>query len=91
MEQKNMSDNISGMITQHKELGEHLEAVRSALKDGRALSDLTGELDRLVEFTETHFIDEEKLMRLYGFDGLESHRRAHKLLSAALSRWNLIA
>lgn len=86
MEQKDMSDNISGMATQHRELGEHLKAVCGALRDGCALSDLTGELDRLVEFTEAHFIDEEKLMRLYGFDGLKSHRRTHRLLSDRLAQ-----
>ena len=86
MEQRSMSDNISGMATQHRKIAEHLRAVCSALRDGCDLSDLTGELDRLAELTETHFVDEEKLMRLYGFDGLESHRRAHKLLSDRLAQ-----
>ncbi len=85
MEQKSMSDNISGMETQHKELGGHVKSLCNSLKNGCALSDLTGKLDKLIEFTDAHFVDEEKLMRLYGFDGLESHRRTHKLLSDSLA------
>ncbi len=81
MEQEHESDNISGMTTQHKELGRQLEALCNALKKGSALADLAGELDELVEFTAAHFVDEEKLMRHYGLDGLESHRRTHELLS----------
>ncbi len=86
MKQENAADNVSGMATQHKELGGHAKAVCGALKDGGTLSDLTGKLDKLVEFTDAHFVDEEKLMRLYGFDGLESHRRTHKLLLEKLVR-----
>ena len=86
MEQEHEPDNISGMITQHKELGRQLEALCNALKKGSALGGFAGELDELVEFTTAHFVDEEKLMRLYGFDGLESHRRTHELLSDRLAR-----
>ncbi len=85
MEQEH-SDNISGMITQHKELGGQVKALCIALKDGCAVGDLARELDKLVEFTEAHFVDEEKLMRLYGFDGLDSHSRTHGLLSDRLAR-----
>jgi len=86
MKGKNTTDNISGMAAQHKELGGLVKAVCNALREGYGLSDLTGELDKLLEFTDTHFIDEEKLMRLYGFDGLESHRRTHKLLLDRLAK-----
>ncbi len=86
MEKEHEEDNISGMINQHKELGVQVRALCSALKDGCAAGDLVGELDKLVEFTEAHFVDEEKLMRLYEFDGLASHSRTHELLSDRLAR-----
>ncbi len=86
MEKEREEDNISGMLNQHKELGLQVKALCSALKDGGAVGDLARELDKLVEFTEAHFVDEEKLMRLYGFDGSESHSRTHELLADRLAR-----
>ncbi len=81
MKQDNVLDNISGMVAQHEELGRQVKAICGALKDGCACSDLAGALDTLVESTAAHFVDAEKLMRLYGFDGLESHSRTHEFLS----------
>ncbi len=85
MKQENVLDNFSGMITQRTELDGRLRALSNALKDGCALSDLVRALDALVESTEAHFVEEEKLMRLYGFDGLESHCRTHEFLSNRLA------
>ena len=81
MKQDNVLDNICAMVAQHEELGRQVKAICGALKDGCARSDLAGALDTLVESTAAHFVDEEKLMRLYGFDGLESHSRTHEFLS----------
>ena len=90
---KNMSDNISGMDTQHRKLGEQVKALCEALKNGSTLNDLTGKLDDLLVFTDTHFADEEDLMRLYGYDGLDSHTQTHKRLFDTLAslRGDLVA
>ena len=85
MKGKSMSDNISGMDAQHKRLAEYAKSLCRALKNGSALGDVTGGLDRLAKFADTHFVDEEDLMRLYGFDGLESHKRTHDLLFGRLT------
>ena len=86
MKQDNVLDNISGMVAQHEELGRQVKALCGALRDGCAVSDLARALDTLVEFTAAHFVDEERLMRLYGFDGLESHSRTHDSLSDRFAR-----
>ena len=86
MEKEHESDNISGMITQHKELDSQLKALRNALKEDCTSDALVRGLNELVRFTEAHFADEERLMRLYGFDGLESHCRTHQLLSDRIAR-----
>ena len=85
MKQDNVLDNVSGMVAQHEELGRQVKARCGALKDGCASSDVAGALYTLVESTEAHFVEEERLMRLYGFDGLESHSRTHGLLSDRLA------
>ena len=74
------SDNVSGMEAQHRTLGRCAAVVCDALRDGCAFGELTEKLENLLTLTDGHFIDEEKLMRLYGFDGLESHRRTHERL-----------
>jgi len=74
------SDNLGGMDQQHKLLGELVKAACNALKNGRGSDELSGVLIRLLGFTRIHFSQEEDLMRLYGYEGLESHTQAHKRL-----------
>jgi len=48
------------------------------LRNGCALDDFEDALSKLVKLTSTHFIEEEKLMRRYRYENLESHISTHK-------------
>lgn len=77
------SDNLGGMDTQHKQPGELAEAARHSLKnveDVNGAGELSEILRRLLEDANNHFFEEENLMRRYGYEGLELHKRSHRIL-----------
>ena len=74
------SDNLGGMDQQHQRLGELVKAVCNALENGRGSDEVGEVLVQLMGFAKIHFSQEEDLMRRYGYEGLESHTQAHKML-----------
>ena len=86
MEKRSISVDIARMDTQHERLIELVEAVGKALTNGYTLNELKGELDRLLELIGAHFVDEERLLSLFGLDRMESHRRTHSLLLDRLTK-----
>ena len=64
--------------------GEHalqmklLGALRDAVAEGRSHAAVDEVLDQLLDFTKVHFASEEKLMRLYSYDGHDAHVREHE-------------
>ena len=80
------SDNVAGMVTQHKILDDKVNAVYSVLKNTSGVGDIKDTLDDLVRLLQTHCAEEENLMRRYRYNGLEGHERTHEnLLSKLLS------
>ena len=73
-------DEFSKMDMQHKQLGEIVKAVCQVLNNGQGPIEFSGNLNRLVEFTRFHFIEEEDFMRCHTYEGLESHKRIHEML-----------
>lgn len=47
-------------------------------EDGERTSVLFNVLNGLIEYTRSHFIVEEELMRAYGYPHFEEHQRAHE-------------
>ncbi|MGA7339274.1 MAG: bacteriohemerythrin [Terracidiphilus sp.] len=71
---------VLAMDDQHGILMDTINELCLALVRGSD-GELIGELvERLLAFTRMHFENEEQLMLLNGFPGLEEHRAAHRLL-----------
>jgi hemerythrin len=45
-------------------------------------------LQRLDQYTKIHFITEEELMRIYGYDDLENHKKLHARFSEKVEAFN---
>jgi len=68
---------VSAVDEQHEEVFNHFNQLTNALQNGEGgsvVSDLLSYLDR---YTSTHFADEEKLMELHRYPGLELQRQQH--------------
>lgn len=55
-----------------------LAAFVDAVAEKRAPAEMHEILDRLVDYSKVHFLSEELLMRLYGYEGYESHVLEHE-------------
>jgi hemerythrin len=66
--------------------GEHaaqirlLESFEKGLQDGKSPDDLVIVLDRLVEFTNLHFMSEQMLMRQQDYPATDAHIKEHETL-----------
>jgi len=67
---------------QHKKLVRIVNEFHAALKEKRAGDAVFTTLNRLIEYTERHFRDEEKLMQLaeYPAEHLHEHKKIHARL-----------
>ena len=75
----------NGMDDQHKRLVELVNRLYSSMKTGKANTVVGSILDELIEYTATHFKDEEALMQVHKFPALEPHQALHaELVSQAL-------
>lgn len=68
---------IDHIDEQHRGLVEQINALWLAMLHHEDDQVILGIILRLFQYTQTHFIDEESLMRAYGYGDLESHRHAH--------------
>ncbi|MFN7996667.1 MAG: bacteriohemerythrin [Bryobacteraceae bacterium] len=62
---------------QHKKLFERARQLHSAMKAGKARSVIQELLQHLIEYTETHFHDEEELMKRFGYPDFAAHKTRH--------------
>jgi hemerythrin-like metal-binding protein len=74
------SVNIASIDAQHKKLFAIAEELHEAMRTGQSKSVLTKILDRLVQYTVTHFAQEEGLMKLHGYPDFAAHKAAHEAL-----------
>ncbi|HEY9079836.1 bacteriohemerythrin [Magnetovibrio sp.] len=65
----------------HKVLINLLNQVNDCISDNEESTVLGSVLDALVEYTDYHFLREEKMMELSGYSGLETHKTTHRVLS----------
>ena len=69
------------MDAQHKQLVLMVSELHRAMMQGKARDVLAGILDKLVRYTDTHFADEEKLMRDRAYPRLSAHAAEHRRLT----------
>jgi len=65
---------------QHRKLVNLLERLRQSLGQGLDNPVVGTTLKSIVDYTQSHFADEEKLMRQIGFVGIEEHTLLHRQL-----------
>ncbi|MFZ5570308.1 MAG: bacteriohemerythrin [Thermodesulfobacteriota bacterium] len=68
---------VGKMDDQHRKLVELINRLYDGLKSGKAQSSLGGILDELVEYTQTHFAEEEAILRVKRYPGLERQQEMH--------------
>ena len=75
------SINIASIDAQHKKLFAIAEDLHEAMRTGQAKPVLSRLLDRLVQYTMTHFAQEEGLMKLHAYPDFLAHKAAHEALT----------
>ncbi|MBF0160121.1 MAG: bacteriohemerythrin [Magnetococcales bacterium] len=68
------------MDTHHKKLVQIANAIAAIIHVGQDRGSLEAAFERLVDYTEYHFVAEEQLMERYGYPDLEHHRDRHRQL-----------
>lgn len=68
---------VPSVDTQHKKLIQFTNDLHDAMSQGKGKEVIGRTLDSLVEYTKTHFQDEEKLMEKYKYPLLSAHHLEH--------------
>lgn len=68
---------VEHLDEQHMGLVNQINILHDAMKVGKAKATLTPILDKLIEYTATHFKSEEKLFEQYNFPDIEKHKVEH--------------
>ena len=66
--------------TQHKQIINMLNNLYNAIKENIEPQLLDSIIEGLIEYTRTHFRDEEKIMQAHEFPEYEKHRNMHDIL-----------
>jgi hemerythrin len=66
---------------QHKKLIDMVNELHDAMKVGKGKDLLEKILAGLIQYTVTHFANEERLMKQHNYPGYEQHKKEHHLLT----------
>ena len=73
----NFSVKIAEIDAQHKKLIDMVNELSDAMAVGKGADALGDILSRLVQYTQTHFATEERLLKLYGYPNYDEHCAQH--------------
>jgi hemerythrin len=73
-----LTGGVEKIDSQHKEMFQRINALRTALRQGAAQSELDATFTFLEGFVADHFALEEKYMRRYNYPGILAHRAEHE-------------
>jgi hemerythrin len=76
----NYSVKIKQIDDQHKKLINMLNELHDAMKVGKGKEVLEKILAGLIQYTVTHFAEEERLMKLHNYPDYVQHKKEHNLL-----------
>lgn len=82
------SVNIGDIDEQHKRLIGIINEVYQAKVENQNRKTIAGILEKMADYTKTHFQAEEELMAEHGFPELEPHRKAHGFFIAKVVEFN---
>jgi hemerythrin len=75
------STGIHSVDAQHRNLFAVAEELYTAMSNGQGRAAVGRTLDRLVQYTASHFAHEERLMRLHDYPELVAHKAEHDKLT----------
>lgn len=78
---KKLETGVTFVDADHKVLINLLNQVNDCIDENEDSSVLGSVLDALVEYTDYHFLREEKMMELSHYAGIETHKTTHRVLS----------
>ena len=76
------STGIHSVDAQHRNLFAVAEDLYAAMSTGQGKASVGRTLDRLVQYTASHFAHEERLMRLHDYPDLAAHKAEHEALTS---------
>lgn len=78
------SDSLSVKVKQfddqHKKLVDMVNQLFDAMKAGKGNQVMGDILKSLIQYTQTHFAAEERIMKQYGYPDVEAHKKEHNAL-----------
>jgi hemerythrin-like metal-binding protein len=78
---------VHSVDAQHRNLFSIAEELYTAMSTGQGKATVSRTLDRLVQYTASHFAHEERLMRLHDYPDLVPHKAEHDKLTAEVLRF----
>ena len=72
--------NISEIDNQHKQLVNIINEMFDAIDDGRGNEIISGVLKKLIDYTNYHFLTEEKYFDQFKYPDSELHKEQHRYL-----------
>ena len=73
---------VKAVDSQHINLFSMMNELEVAMKSGKAQSMVGPLLHKLYDYTDSHFKDEERLMKMTNYVGLEQHHATHVALTS---------
>ena len=70
---------------QHKKLVDLVNKLHDSMKEGKGAAGAKEVLNSLITYTQTHFADEERLMKQHGYPSYEQHKKEHNQLVMKVS------
>ena len=78
---------IGSVDAQHKVLFATAGELYNAMATGHSRDVMGRLLDRLIQYTKTHFAHEERLMQQHGYPGFQVHKAEHDALTARVLKF----
>jgi len=75
--EENLRVGVPAIDEQHEGIFAHFDKLSEAMQEGKGSEGIGELLNYLNEYAATHFSDEENLMILYKYHGLEEQRQQH--------------
>jgi hemerythrin len=75
--EENLSTGVPAIDEQHREIFAKFDELSKTIEGGRGNEEVVKLLNFLKEYTNIHFSDEENLMSLYKYSGLDEQRQQH--------------
>jgi len=81
---EDLSVGVEKFDSQHKKLIALINELHDAMKAGKGHLVLHKTLEELTSYTQTHFADEERIMKLYNYPGYNAQKIQHDKFVAEL-------